>query len=88
MTQNLTTFRTEIDEIDAGILSLLDKRMKVSLKISESKKSNNKAIFDPSRERELLANLIEMNQETIIPDEKVLEIWGKIIELSREIQDS
>ena len=87
MTQDLTTYRKKIDEIDAGILSLLDKRMKISIKISQTKKTQNKAIFDSSRERELLAHLIEMNQETIIPDEKVLEIWGKIIELSREIQE-
>jgi chorismate mutase len=87
MTQDLTTLRQKIDKIDAGILSLLDKRMKISIKISETKKVSNKAIFDSSRERELLANLIEMNQETIIPDAKVLEIWGKIIELSREMQE-
>jgi chorismate mutase len=87
MTQDLTTLRQKIDKIDAGILSLLDKRMKISIKISETKKVSNKAIFDSSRERELLANLIEINQETIIRDAKVLEIWGKIIELSREMQE-
>lgn len=86
MTYALPSLRKKIDEIDAGILSLLDKRMKVSLEIAKSKKETRTEIFDPERERELLANLIEMNQETLIPDEKVIEIWGKIIEISREAQ--
>lgn len=87
MAKELSVLRTKIDKIDAGILSLLDKRMKISLDISAAKKESQKAVFDPSRERELLANLIEMNQETIIPDEKVLEIWGKIIEISKDTQN-
>jgi len=87
MTQTLTDLRLQIDEIDAGILSLLDKRMKLAIEISRNKKTTQKAIFDPERERELLSNLIGMNQETILPDEKVLEIWGKIIEISKNTQN-
>ncbi len=87
MTQILTDLRVQIDEIDAGILSLLDKRMRLAIEISKNKQIIGKDIFDPERERELLANLIERNQETIIPDEKVLEIWGKIIEISKDTQN-
>jgi len=84
--QSLQDIRDEIDKIDEGILDLLDKRMKLAIEISKVKKVSSKEIFDPERERELLARLIEMNKETIIPDDKILEIWGKIIELSRETQ--
>lgn len=87
MTQTLTNLRVQIDKIDAGILSLLDRRMKLAIEISKNKKNNSKAIFDPERERVLLNNLIEKNQETIIPDEKILEIWGKIIEISKDTQN-
>ncbi len=87
MPQSLTQLRTQIDKIDAEILALLDKRMRLSLDIAATKKTTQKEIFDPERERVLLGKLIKMNQETIIPDEKVLEIWGKIIEISRETQN-
>lgn len=86
MTHDLTQLRGKINEIDAGILALLDKRMKLALEISKTKKSIGKEIYDADREAELFDSLIEKNKETILPDEKVLEIWGKIIELSRKIQ--
>ncbi len=85
--QDLTILRAQIDEIDMGILALLDKRMKLAIDIAKAKKHINKDIFDPERERVLLSKLIERNQETIIPDEKLLEIWGKIIELSKDTQN-
>lgn len=87
MTQNLTALRTQIDKIDVGILALLDQRMKLAIDIAKAKKSIKKSIFDPERERILLEKLVERNQETIIPDEKILEIWGKIIELSKDTQN-
>ena len=87
MVQDLTILRAQIDEIDVGILALLDRRMKLAIEIARAKKNTRKEIFDPERERELLAKLIEQNQKTIIPDEKILEIWGKIIELSRDTQN-
>ena len=87
MTQDLTTLRKKIDKIDVGILALLDQRMRLAIEISKAKHSIKKSIFDPERERALLAKLIEKNKETIIPDEKLLEIWGKIIELSKDTQN-
>ncbi len=76
--------QTEIQTIDAGILTLLDKRMRLNLKIS---KAAEKGLINinQNREREELAKLIEQNKETIIPDEKLLEIWGKIIEIPKDI---
>jgi len=79
--QNL---QTEIETVDAGILTLLDKRMRLNLEIS---KAMEKGLIDinKNRERDELAKLIEQNQETIIPNEKLLEIWGKIIEIPKDI---
>lgn len=86
MTQDLTQLRKQIDKVDDGILALLDKRMKLALEIAEAKKRIGKPILDTSREEELFAKLREKNKKTILSDEKMLEIWGKIVELSREVQ--
>ena len=87
MTQDLTQLREQIDQIDANLLALLDKRMKLAIEIAETKKFLGKLVLDTSREAELFEKLKKQNSETILPDEKVLEIWGKIIELSRTIQE-
>ena len=87
MTQDLTQLREQIDQIDANLLALLDKRMKLAIEIAETKKFLGKLVLDTSREAELFEKLKKQNSETILPDEKVLEILGKIIELSRTIQE-
>ena len=85
--QNLQQKRVRIDQIDAGILALLHERMKLAIEISRIKKDTGKAIEDLDREEDLLAKLLEKNvDKDLIPDEEILLIWGKIIELSRRIQ--
>ncbi len=81
--------RDRIDEIDAGILVLLDERMRLASDIAEIKQKTGKAILDLDREAQLFEKLLKQNRnkKTLIPDEKVLEIWGKIIELSKKIQE-
>ncbi len=83
---DLSVIRKKINKIDAGILDLLDQRMRLAIEVAKAKKTTGLEIFDPERERGLLAKLIEQNKKTLIPDEKLLEIWGKIIEISKETQ--
>ncbi len=88
MTQKLLADkRARINEIDAGILALLDERMKLAIDIAQIKKSTGKDIEDLARETELLEGLKTLNTDTCMPDEKILEIWGKILELSKKIQE-
>ena len=87
MTQDLQSKRQRIDEIDAGILALLQERMQLALEIAEIKRQTGKEILDLGREEELFQKLIEKNKNSPIPNEEVLLIWGKIIELSRKLQE-
>ena len=60
MNDELKELRKEIDRIDKQIISLIDERMKISLKVGETKKKNNIPIFDPEREKEVIAGKIEL----------------------------
>ena len=52
--------RAKIDEIDKEVVELFNKRMQVSAEIAKDKKETGKAVFDPARERELLAKVAEV----------------------------
>lgn len=52
--------RQEIDEIDKKIINLLDKRLELSLKICQEKILNNKKIYDPDREAQIIKNLFKI----------------------------
>lgn len=49
--------RKEIDLIDDELISLLEKRFKITSKIGDAKRELNRAIFDPSRELEILEKI-------------------------------
>ena len=84
--ESLNGLRETIDTLDAGIIDLLDRRMRTALKIIEAKRELGKDVYDKVREDALYELLKKRNETTIIPDEKILEIWGKIVEVSRGIQ--
>jgi len=88
MTQDLTALRNQIDQIDDGILALLDQRMDLAKHVAEAKKETGKSILDTEREAQLLERLKSKVHDKNYSDEKILEIWGKIIELSRDVQRS
>lgn len=79
--------RQRISTIDAGILSLLDERMRLAIEIAQLKKETGKDIEDLERETQLLSEVLKQNRETILADEKVAEIWRAIFKLSKDIQE-
>lgn len=78
--------RERIDQIDAGILALIHERMQLAAEIATIKSQVGLEIEDLDRENELYAKLAMLNENSNVPNEKLLEIWGKIIELSKKIQ--
>lgn len=80
--------RERISRIDAGILSLLDERMRLAIEIAQLKKETGRDIEDLERETELLSVILQHNRDTIIEDQKVAEIWRAIFKLSKDIQEA
>jgi len=78
--------RKRINIIDAGILSLLQERAQLAMEIKQIKRDTGLEIEDLSREQELKNYLQSLNENSALPDEHLIEIWGKIIELSKKIQ--
>ena len=77
--------RREIDEIDAGVLDLLNRRAAVAREISTLKMSAGLPIVDEGREDEVLRRLASANPG-LIDDVAVARIWRAILEESRRMQ--
>lgn len=76
--------RKEIDGIDRELIDSFIKRMKVSQKIAEIKKSEGMPIYNGEREKEILKNIKETAPDKYEP--YVEELYMKILELSKKIQ--
>ena len=79
--------RARISQIDAGILALLDERMRLAIEIAKLKQETGKDIEDLERETQLLGEILKHNRDTIIEDNRIAEIWSAIFQLSKDIQE-
>ncbi len=80
----INKLRKKIDIIDSKISNLLLKRFEIAKKIGEIKKKKNMPVKDFKREKEVL-NKISSKTETY--GKELKEIYKKIIEKTREIQN-
>ncbi|MFH0947386.1 MAG: prephenate dehydratase [Elusimicrobiota bacterium] len=77
--------RSKIDEVDEGILKLLNERVKLAIEIGKIKSKKKEDIFVPVREKEIVANLKKLNKGPIT-DEDLSDIFREILNISRSIQ--
>jgi len=64
--------RREIDEIDRELMRLFEKRMQISEEIAQYKYSRNIAVFDSSREKEVIAKNISLIEK------QDLKLYGEL----------
>ena len=89
MSNPLDTFRTEINDIDEELISLLIKRMKISIKVGEYKKQNKLEILNSNRENEVIKRLnlvAKKDKELILDDELIKNLWKIIMDYSKKLQ--
>ena len=81
----LAELREQIDDVDAQLLELLNRRAGLSLAVGEAKKQVSGRVFDPAREARLLERLAERNQGPL-KNEHVTAIWRAVLSASRALQ--
>ena len=85
---NLSELRGKIDATDAEILKLIARRQNLASEIAAAKRATGGKIFDPARERKLLAEKKKLATELGIPAERVEEIFRALFATSRGAQSS
>jgi chorismate mutase/prephenate dehydratase len=84
-TQRLTTIRDHIDELDKGIVDLLNKRAALSREVGELKSRSLDVVFKPFREKEVVDRLSHLSSG-ILPDDHLRAIYREILSSSRRLQ--
>ena len=84
--QELIELRESINEIDKKLIDLIKKRMEISVKIGKYKSENNLSILNNNREKEVIENLKNYNDNKL--DNKFIErVWLQIMGYSKIIQN-
>ena len=77
--------REALDFLDRKLLTLLNQRVRITLRIGRIKKGIGKRIYDPEREKEILERLQRKNKGPL-NEEDLKKIFGTIIKVCRRSQ--
>jgi chorismate mutase/prephenate dehydratase len=83
--QKLRENRRNLDLLDQKLLTLLNRRLRISLEIGKIKKSIGKKIHDAEREREILDRLKRKNKGPL-KERDLRKIFATIMQVSRKSQ--
>lgn len=78
--------RSQIEQVDRELVTLLAKRVALSKEIGAMKKVAGLPTLDPAREAEVIRRAALLAREAGISDEKVRDIFWHVIGLSRAVQ--
>jgi chorismate mutase-like protein len=77
--------REALDLLDRKLLTLLNQRLRITLRIGKIKKSTGKKIYDPEREKDILERLQRKNKGPL-NKEDLRKIFGMIMNVCRRSQ--
>jgi chorismate mutase len=83
--EDIDDLRRAIDDIDRRILELVAARVRVVLAVGDYKRARGLAVYDPERERSLLAKLASLAPEPLDGD-TVRRIFERLIDESRRLE--
>lgn len=81
---SLAALRSEINETDAALLNLLDRRMNIARQIAATKRALDLPINDPAREAEILQDISRKAGPAFAP--YAPEVFQKFFEISKDYQ--
>lgn len=85
MSQKLESLREKIHEIDQELVQLLQKRIQTALQIGQIKSDLGLPIFDPQREHEVIAHVLEVPHAPI-DSESLKILFTHILDICRKAE--
>jgi chorismate mutase len=82
---NISDWRRRMDEIDKKLVELLNERCKCALEIGHIKQTSNIPLYQPAREKEVLANA-EHNNQGPLSNPAIRRLFERIIDEARSAE--
>jgi len=82
---DIPDWRKKIDELDRRLVALINERAAAAIEIGRLKRNTDLPIYEPEREREVIANAQRSNQGPLAPRD-LAQIFERIMDVMRSIQ--
>jgi chorismate mutase len=84
--RTLDELRDDIDRVDEVIVRLLNERARVAVEIGRLKKDLDIAIYQPDREKQVLAHVRSVATEGPLGPDAVARLFERIIDEARRLE--
>jgi chorismate mutase len=82
---DIADWRKKIDELDEGLVELLNQRARAAQEIGRLKRNTNMPIYEPEREKLIFENVGRYNQGPL-QQQELQRIYERIIDVMRKLQ--
>ena len=82
---DISDWRRKIDELDRKLAALLNERAAAAVEIGRLKRNTSLPIYEPEREREVIANVQRSNTGPLA-ERDLGQIYERIMDVMRSIQ--
>ena len=82
---DISEWRKKIDDLDRRLVELLNLRATAAIEIGRLKRNTDLPIYEPEREREVIANAQRLNQGPLAARD-LAQIYERIMDVMRSIQ--
>lgn len=85
MSENLSNLRKQIDDIDAELVKILNKRADLVLEVRRTKKQENIQTYSPAREKQILERVAELSGDGSFPKDAMRRIFVSVVSATRSL---
>lgn len=82
---NISDWRRRIDELDRKLVELLNERARCAIEIGHLKQAEHEPLYQPEREREVLANVEHANAGPL-SNPAIRRLFERIIDEARSVE--
>jgi chorismate mutase len=82
---DISDWRKKIDELDLKLAALLNERAAAAVEIGRLKRNTSLPIYEPEREREVIAN-VQRNNAGPLSERDLGQIYERIMDVMRSVQ--
>lgn len=82
---DINDYREQIDQLDRELLRIFNERANLALKIGEIKKTLDRPVYDPSREKRIFDAMTSSNPGPL-DDSAIVRLFERVIDESRTLE--